>query len=90
MPATFQCLMQAVLSRHSCFVYLDDILVASRTFDDHIQYLREVFGRLHGAGLWLKPKRCLPLRDEVSYLGHVISTRGICPDPAKTEKVKYS
>ena len=90
-PATFQRLMQAVLSGlewRSCFAYLDDILIASRTFDDHLRHLREVFGRLREAGLRLKPKKCLILRNEVPYLGHVISTQGIRPDPSKTEKVK--
>ena len=90
-PATFQRLTQAVLSDLewcSCFAYLDDILIASRTFDDHLRHLREVFGRLREAGLRLKPKKCLILRNEVPYLGHVISTQGIRPDPSKTEKVK--
>ena len=90
-PATFQRLMQAVLSGlewRSCFAYLDDILIASRTFDDHLRHLREVFGRLREAGLRLKPKKCLILRNEVPYLGHVISTQGIRPDPSKTQKVK--
>ena len=60
-PATFQRLMQAVLSGlewHSCSAYLDDILIASRTIDDHLRHLREVFGRLREAGLRLKPKKC--------------------------------
>jgi hypothetical protein len=83
--------MQAVLSGLewcSCFACLDDILIASRIFDDHLRHLREVFGRLREARLRLKPKKCLILRDEVPYLGHVISTQGIHPDPSKTEKVK--
>ena len=48
-PATFQRAMQAVLAGlewNSCFVYLDDILIASRTLDEHLQHIREVFGRL--------------------------------------------
>ena len=40
------------------------------------------------AGLRLKPKKCSFLREEVQFLGHVISKRGVCPDPTKTEKVK--
>ena len=90
-PAAFQRLMQAVLSDlewRSCLVYLDDILIASCTLDDHLHYLREVFRCLCEAGLRLKLKKCLLLRDEVPYLGHVISTEGIRPDPAKTDKVK--
>ena len=90
-PATFQRVMQVVLSGlewQSCFVYLDDILIASRTLRDHIQHIREVFGRLRAAGLRLKPKKCLFLRDEVPYLGHLISAQGIRPDPSKTEKME--
>ena len=89
--ATFQRLMQAVLSGlewQSCFTYLDDILIASSTLDDHLHHLREVFGRLREAGICLKPKKCLLLRDEVPYLGHVISSQRIRTDPAKTEKMK--
>ena len=90
-PATFQRAMQAVLAGlewNSCFVYLDDILIASHTLEEHLQHLKEVFGRLRDAGLRLKPKKCLLFRDEVPYLGHVISADGIRPDPAKTDKVK--
>ena len=90
-PATFQRVMQVVLSGlewRSCFVYLDDILIASKTFSEHIQHIREVFQRLRAAGLRLKPKKCLFLRDEVPCLGHLISAHGIRTDPAKTEKVK--
>ena len=90
-PATFQRVMQIVLAGlewQSCFVYLDDILIASKTFSEHIQHIREVFARLRAAGLRLKPKKCLFLREEVPYLGHLISAQGIRPDPSKTEKVK--
>ena len=89
-PATFHRVMQVVLAGlewRSCFVYLDDILIASKTFEEHLDHLREVFDRLRKAGLRLKPKKCLLLRREVPYLGHVISKEGIRPDPAKTEKV---
>ena len=68
-------------------MYLDDILIASQTFEEHLKKLREVFDRLRKAGLRLKPKKCLLLREEVLYLGHVVSAAGIKPDPAKIEKV---
>ena len=91
-PATFQRLMQVVLSGlewDSCFVYLDDILIASETFDEHIRHLREVFERLRKASLKLKPNKCLILQPEVRYLGYIVSAAGIRPDPAKIEKVKF-
>ena len=92
-PATFQRVMQAVLAGlewQSCFVYLDDILIASKTFSEHtcIKHISEVFARLRAAGLRLKLKKCFFLREEVPYLGHLISAVGIRPDPSKTEKVK--
>ena len=67
---------------------LDDILIASKSFDGHLSQLREVFKRLRSAGLRLKPKKCPFLRNEVPYLGHVISAHGVKPDPDKTEKVR--
>ena len=90
-PATFQRVMQVVLAGlewRNCFVYLDDILIASKTFNEHLDHLREVFDRLRKVGLHLKPKKCLLLRKEVPYLGHVISKEGIRPDSAKTVKVQ--
>ena len=87
-PATFQRLMQRVLAglEYKCyFIYLDDILVASKTFEDHHTHLRIVFTRLRAALLHLKPKQCKLLKDKVSFLGHVVSTSGIEPDPKKTD-----
>ena len=90
-PATFQRLMQVVLAGlewKCCFVYLDDNLVCSKSFGKHMEHLRLVFERLRQAGLTLKSKKCCFLREEVQYLGHVISKRGILPDPGKTQKVR--
>ena len=90
-PATFQRLMQAVLAGMEwdfCFVYLDDILVCSKTLEEHLNHLQQVFDRLQEAKLTLKPKKCSFLQDQVIYLGHVISRKGIAPDPSKTQKVK--
>ena len=77
-PATFQRLMQVVLAGLDwdiCFDYIDDILVASETFEDHLCHLRQVFDRLRMANLRLKPKKCSFLKEEVLYLGHVVSEK---------------
>ena len=90
-PATFQRLMQVVLSGlewDCCFVYIDDILIASQSFEEHMRHLQLVFERLRQAGLRLKPKKCLFLRERVPYLGFVISKHGIQVDSSKTDKVK--
>lgn len=83
--------MQSVLADlewKSCFVYIDDILVCSRTFEEHLLHLRQVLARLRRANLKLKLIKCAFLRRKVHYLGHVISQSGISPDPAKTVKVR--
>ena len=71
-PATFQRLMQTVLPGlkwHCCFIYLDNILVASQTFKEHMEHLRLlIFDRLRNTGLTLKPKKCFFVQQKVHYL----------------------
>ena len=86
-PSTFQRLMEHVLAGlhwTSCLVYLDDIIIFSKTLEDHLQQLREVFERLEKAGLKVKPSKCCLLRKRVRYLGHIISETGVQTDPDKT------
>ena len=89
-PATFQRLMEVVLNglaRDGCMVYLDDVLVIGRTFQEHNDNLIKVFQRLRSAGLTLKPKKCKFAQLEVCYLGHVVSEEGVRTDPAKLQAV---
>ena len=65
--------------------FLDDILLASQTFQEHLLHLREVFNRFRDAHLYLKPKKCQLLKERVLFLGHVVTETGIEPDPQKTE-----
>uniref|UniRef100_A0A1X7UNW9 Integrase catalytic domain-containing protein n=1 Tax=Amphimedon queenslandica TaxID=400682 RepID=A0A1X7UNW9_AMPQE len=68
-PATFQRLMQKILCGLSsyCNVYIDDILIFSRDFDEHRLHLKEVFGRLEKYGLKLHPQKCQLALPEVDY-----------------------
>lgn len=89
-PATFQRLMENVLNGlqwKTCLVYLDDVIVYSKTFDEHLDRLREVFERLQAAGLKLKPKKCQLFQRSVQYLGHIISEDGVKTDPEKIRTV---
>ena len=89
-PSSFQRLMNIVLRGliwRTCLVYLDDIIVFSKTFEEHVSRLEEVFKRLEKAGLRLKPSKCYLLRDEVEFLGHIVTADGVRTDPAKIEKV---
>jgi len=61
----------------TCLVYLDDIIIFSRTVEEHLEQLREVLERLKDAGLKLKPSKCHLLQKSVGYLGHVISEHGV-------------
>jgi len=47
----------------SCFVHTNDVLVYSHTFEEHLEYLQQVFARLHQTGLHLKAQKCLFLRE---------------------------
>ncbi|KAF7651495.1 hypothetical protein LDENG_00110320 [Lucifuga dentata] len=90
-PATFQRMMEPILRGlpwHICLVHLDDILIYSHTFKDHLRHLEEVLTWIQSAGLELNPKKCHFARDHVAFLGHVVSRQGLKPDPRNTEKVK--
>ena len=90
-PSTFQRLMEAVLGGmqwESCMIYLDDIIVFGRSFQEHNRRLQEVFKKLRTAGLKMKPQKCQFLRKELRYLCHIVSPDGIRTDPEKTKAVK--
>ena len=90
-PATFQRTMNFVLRDvlgKKALVYLDDIIIYSKTWEDHLRDLREVFALLKKANFKLKLKKCQFLRQEVNYLGHIITQDGIAPDPQKIQKIK--
>ena len=89
-PATFQRLMEIILNglaRDCCMVYLDDILVFSKTFEEHLDNLKKVFQRLQQAGLCLKPKKCSFIQHSVDYLGYIVSAEGITTHPKKMNAI---
>ena len=85
-PSTYQRLMAGVLRGligRICLAYLDDVIVFSKKRANHIADLSAVLDRIRAAGLKLKPSKCSLFREQVLYLGHVISTAGVSPDPEK-------
>ena len=89
-PATFQRLMHdclGELNMNWCIVYLDDIIIFSDTEEEHLKRLEAVFQKLCAAGLKLKPSKCFFFREEIEYLGHVVSGKGISTNPKKIEAV---
>ena len=90
-PAAFQKLMLQVfqgLTFKFLIIYVDDILIFSKTFDQHLSHLQTVFNRLRDANLRLHPKKCNFVVPEILYLGHIISPAGIAVDPSKIEILK--
>lgn len=71
----------------TCAVYLDDIVVASPTFEQHLKDLKEVLERLKSAGLSLKLKKCQFCLSELTFLGYRITPSGIKPDEDKIQAV---
>ena len=90
-PSTFQRLMESVLrglNWVNCLIYLDDVIDFSKTFDDHLRHLTDVFDRFREANIKLKPSKCVSGQQKVNYLGHIISQGGIEPDPEKVRLVQ--
>ena len=89
-PATFQRLMQFSMNDlvlRILLVYLDDVLVFSSDFEEHLRRLETVFTRLRDIGLKLNPEKCRFGAREVHYLGHVVSGEGVATDPDKIAAV---
>lgn len=81
-PAIFQRQMNKILSGligKSCMVYIDDIVIYSRTESEHAKHIEEVFKRLRAAGLQLKPSKCSFGLKEIELLGYRVSAQGIQP-----------
>ena len=68
-------------------IYLDDILVTGKNFVDHTHNLERVIERLAEAHMSLRLDKCSFFKDEVSYLGHIISSKGIRPQPEKIKAI---
>ena len=89
-PATFQRLMDAVLHGlkwKECLVYLDDILIFSKDWEDHLLHLQHVFERLEKANISLKLSKCEFAKNEIQFLGHVVKDQKLLPDERNIEAV---
>ena len=89
-PSWFQRIMDNVfegLIGKICLVYLDDIVIFSKTEADHLKHLQLVFDRLRTAGLRLKPTKCQFGLKQIKLLGHIVNARGIQTDPDKVKAI---
>jgi hypothetical protein len=90
-PATFQSLMNNVFAsylRKFLLVFFDDILIYSKSEQEHLRHLKLVLQRLREHKLFAKQSKCVFAAPQVEYLGHIISAQGVATDPKKIEAVK--
>jgi thymidylate kinase/transposase InsO family protein len=83
-PASFQRIMQNLMRDFIgkfAFVYLDDFIAYSSTFEDHLEHLGKIFDKLRSAGLKINPKKCSLFKQQVTFLGFVVDQTGLHPDP---------
>lgn len=88
-PATFTKLMNSLFQNESdngILIYLDDILIYSRTIEEHYRLLRKVFTILRDNELYIKLKKCQFFVSEIDFLGHTITSDGRRPQQAKIDK----
>ncbi len=93
-PAVFQRLMEKVLAGLNpdegpdfVKVYIDDVIVFSPTLEDHLCHLERVLEQIRVAGLKLKPSKCRFVAEEVEYLGHILTPKGVKPNPTTISAV---
>ncbi|XP_052271790.1 uncharacterized protein LOC127872504 [Dreissena polymorpha] len=88
--STFQRVIELVLQClqwETCLVYIDDIVVYASDLEQHMQRLEEVLTRIKEAGLKLKPDKCNLLQEEVVFLGHIVSSKGVRPESSNIAKI---
>ena len=89
-PSTFQKIINSVFKEdldHFCTVYLDNILIYSSTYFKHLQYIEWALSKLRSNSLFAKPTKCEFGLTELEYLGHIILSGTVKPDPRKTEAI---
>ncbi|MCO5568294.1 hypothetical protein L7F22_021993 [Adiantum nelumboides] len=89
-PATFNCMMERIFQPHRNFtgVFFDDVIIYSKTIEEHKEHLKVIFQALRDNKLYVNQKKSEFFLQEIQYLGHIISKNGIRMDPAKLEVIK--
>ena len=71
-----------------CLIYLDDIIIYSKTLSEHLVHIEKVLKCLKAAGLKVKISKCQFAQTEVKYLGHIVSADGVRPNPEKVKSIE--
>lgn len=89
-PSTFQRMINEILKdfiNKTCLVYMDDVIIFSTTLDEHMLNLKEIFRKLQEYNLKVQPDKCEFLKRETEFLGHIVTTDGIKPNPRKIDAI---
>ena len=89
-PANFSRFIDEVfrdLKWDVCVTYIDDIVVFTKTYEEHVEALTQIFSRIRQYGLFFKPEKCKIFTKELKFLGHIISETGVAVDPDKIKAV---
>ena len=82
--------MTGVLKDFSfAIAYLDNIIIFSKTPQEHLLHIRKVFEKLQSVKLSMKTSKCNFFSKEIQYLGHILSATGIRPLPSKTHAIQH-
>ena len=87
-PAHFNRWLDGVFSGTKVFRYVDDLIVASKTYEEHVRNLEEVLQRCLANGVVLKPSKSILFSEEIRVLGHIVSAQGVRPDPEKVQAIQ--
>lgn len=89
-PATFQRLLDKLIGPEMephAFAYLDDIVIVTPTFEEHLEWLERVLKKIFAAGLTINPAKCEFCRPQVRYLGFIVQRDGLTVDPDKVQPI---
>ena len=89
-PATFQRMIDKILNQMGDFAsaYIDDVIVYSRTWQEHLNHMKAVLSKIQQSGLTLKRKKCRFAMLECVYVGHLVGSGRVCPEDIKVEAIR--
>ena len=90
-PSSFERLMEKILNGLQfdiCLIYLDDVIVKSNNFSQHIDHLTKVLERIKQARLKLSEEKFVLFQQQVEFLGHIVSKDGITTNPKKVSAIR--
>jgi len=91
-PATFQGVMNTIFAsplRKGVLVFMDDILIYSRTLEEHKALLTQVFEIIKQHQFFVKMSKCSFAQQQIEFLGHCISAEGVTTEPSKIQEVQH-